>query len=124
MKKLAALIALASGASADFISTTFYLGSAKCSGPVFQTVAQLTGCAAQDNGASLTVTCINATAAEAAVYTTSDCTGPSTTIAVPFDSSCSSDAQLSRRTLCAAGPYGAPLKGLFSTPVIRCTATC
>lgn len=103
-----ALLSLSLGAAtADYIQTTFYLSSSKCSGPVFQTVSQLVGCSPQGSS-SLTVTCLNSTAAIADVFTDStDCTGSSTPIDVPFDSSCTATGAQSSLSQCITGSYSA-----------------
>lgn len=97
-------LAFAAGVAADYIHTNFYLSSTKCNGVVFQQVAQLVGCSAQGSS-SLTVSCLNDTAAMADVFSTTDCTGPSRSIEVPFDSACSANGAMTSQTQCVTGEY-------------------
>ena len=106
MFRLLASLALAVTISADYIQTSFYLANARCSGQIFQTVAQLPGCTVQ-GAHSLTISCLNDTAAVADVYSSLDCTGPSSPIEVPFDSSCSASGAQSSLSQCKTGPYSA-----------------
>ena len=106
MLRLLASLALAAPITADYIQTSFYLANARCSGAVFQTVAQLPGCTVQGAN-SLTVSCLNDTAAVANVFSNRDCSGPSSTIEVPFDSSCSASGSQSSLSQCKTGPYSA-----------------
>ena len=101
-------LALFAATAADFIETDFFLSSARCGGPVFQRVAQLVGCSVQGTS-SLRVSCLNATAAIADVFSTTDCSGPSRPIEVPFDSACAASGALaqSSQTRCATGAYSA-----------------
>jgi hypothetical protein len=112
LRAAAFTLAIAIGVRADFIQTNFFLSTAKCSGQVFQSVAQLVGCTVQGSTASLRVSCINDTAATAAVFSTLDCTGPSQPIDVPFPSACGVAQGGSSQTVCKTGPYSAlPLPG-------------
>jgi hypothetical protein len=106
MYHLLSLAIAVSTVNADFIQTTFYLSSSKCSGQVFQTVSQLVGCS-QQGSSSLTVTCLNSSAAIAEVFSGTDCTGPSTPIDVPFDSSCTATGAQSSLSQCVTGSYSA-----------------
>jgi hypothetical protein len=104
MRTLATLATIVACSNADFIQTTIYLSSGKCSGQVFQTVSQLVGCSRQGQR-SLTVTCLNSSAATADVFDGTDCTGPSTPIDVPFDSSCTATGSQSSVSQCVTGSY-------------------
>lgn len=104
---LSLTLACAGFASGDFIKTTFFLSSTKCSGNVYQTVSQLVGCTPQGPKNSLSITCLNSSGATAAVYSTLDCSGPSRSIDVPFDSSCSASGAQSWLTQCVTGSYSA-----------------
>lgn len=107
LRLLRSTLLIAIGARADFIQTNFYLSTARCSAPAFQSVAQLVGCTVQGTTASLRVTCINDTAATADVFSTLDCTGPSQPVDVPFPSTCAAGAQGSSQTMCKTGTYSA-----------------
>ena len=115
MAKTSVLLALAAlaGARADYFLTNLFLGNQKCAGTPYQTLAQLTGCVPQGTPsggitASLTLHCLNATAALANVYPNTDCTGAFRTIAIPLPgTSCSAEGQDSSISTCQPGSYSA-----------------
>lgn len=109
MRGIRGLLALtiAGTASADYIQSSFFLSTQNCSGTPLQVIAQLQNCVPQGPSSSLTLHCINSTAAVANVYSQPGCTGGFRSMDVPIYSQCGVQGSDSYISSCQVGTYSA-----------------
>ena len=95
---------------ADFLQSTYFTPiDDQCSGPRLQAISQLMGCTWQGPSASFSLTCTSPSSSIINVFSTPDCSGPSSPTRVPVNNSCAPGSKGSGffTQRCIKGAYSA-----------------